>query len=189
MKGYRWIAALTISFVYDWWLYSNKLEFYRWFWKTASLETFIKTSWAFQYAFRRNLFSRILDYHHWPQCSRMLCSSWCLKTTTLYVFFFVRKIFDSVNTKLVDYLKKHDYLFHFQYELRSFFCATNLLTNAADWIAMLFNMFSGTGAAELDLTQALKVSCAGLLHKLKFMEYLVTFSALFLYFSVINSFM
>ena len=102
----------------------------------------------------------------------------------------VSKVFEElVNNRIVDRLEKCGLFSDFQYGFRSSRSTADLLTVVSDRIARAFNRSGATRAVALDISKAFdRVWHAGLLHKLKFMDFQVRYLALFLLFSVIDPF-
>ena len=96
----------------------------------------------------------------------------------------VSKVFEKlVNNRIVDHLEKCGLFSDFQYGFRSSRSTADLLTVVSDRIARAFNRSGATRAVALDISKAFgRVWHAGLLHKLKSMEFQVRYSALFLLF-------
>ena len=102
----------------------------------------------------------------------------------------VSKVFEKlVNNKIVDHLEKCGLFSDFQYGFRSSRSTPDLLTVVFDRTARAFTRSGATRAVALDISKAFdRVWHAGLLHKLKFMEFQVRYLALFLLFLVIGDF-
>ena len=102
----------------------------------------------------------------------------------------VSKVFEKlVNNRIVGHLEKCGLFSYFQYGFRSSGSTADLLTVVSDRIARAFNRSGATQAVALDISTAFnRVWHAGLLHKLKSMEFQVSYLALFLFFSVIDEF-
>ena len=102
----------------------------------------------------------------------------------------VIKVFEKlVNNRIVDYIEKCGLFSDFQYGFKSSPSTADLLTVISDRIARAFNRSGATPAVALEISKAFdRVWLAGLLHKLKFMEFQVRYLALSLLFSVIDNF-
>ena len=103
----------------------------------------------------------------------------------------VIKVFEKlVNNRIVDYIEKCGLFSDFQYgKWKSSPSAADLLTVISDRIARACNRSGATPAVALEISKAFdRVWLAGLLHKLKFMEFHVRYLALSLLFSVIDNF-
>ena len=102
----------------------------------------------------------------------------------------VIKVFEKlVNNRIVDYIEKCGLFSDCQYGFKSSPSAADLLTVISDRIARAFSRSGATPAVALEISKAFdRVWLAGLLHKLKFMEFQVRYLALSLLFSVIDNF-
>ena len=102
----------------------------------------------------------------------------------------VSKVFEKlVNNRSVDHLEKCGLFSDFQYGFRSSRSTADLLAVVSDRIARAFNRSGATRAVALDISKAFdRVWHAGLLHKLKSMEFQVRYLALFLLFVVTGGF-
>ena len=92
-----------------------------------------------------------------------------LKTTTLLTFFLWLAVFEKLkNNKLTDQLEKCGLSSDFQYDFRTSWSTTDLLTVVSDRIAKVFNRSETTQAVALDISKDFdRVWCAGLLQKRK----------------------
>ena len=106
------------------------------------------------------------------------------------LLFVVSKVFEKLsNNRIVDHLEKCGLFSDFLYGFNSSRSTADLLTVVSDRIAWTFNKSGATQAVALDISKAFdRVWYAGLLHKLKSMEFQVRYLALFLLFSVIGGF-
>ena len=87
----------------------------------------------------------------------------------------VSKVFEKlVNNRIVDHLEKCGLFSDFKYGFRSSQSTAYLLTVVSDRIAKVFNKSRATRAVALDISKVFdRVWHAGLLHKLKFCEFLL----------------
>ena len=101
----------------------------------------------------------------------------------------VKSLEKLINNRIVDHLEKRGLFSDFQCGFRFSRSTADLLTVISDRIARAFNRCGATQAVALDISKAFdRVWHTGLLHKLKFLELQVSYLALFLHFSVIDSF-
>ena len=101
----------------------------------------------------------------------------------------INKVFEKlVNDRIADHLEKCGLFSDFQYGCRSLSTA-DLLTVISDRIGRAFNRSRTTRAVALDISKAFgRVWHTGLLHNLSLMKFQVRYLALFIPFSVIDSF-
>ena len=94
-----------------------------------------------------------------------------------------------LNNRIVDQLEKCGLFTDFHYGFRSTWSTADLLTVVSDRIARVFNWCGATPPVALVILKVFdRVWHAGLLQKLKSMEFQVRHLTLFLLFSVIDSF-
>ena len=84
------------------------------------------------------------------------------------LFSVISKVFEKLaNNRIVDHLEKYGIFFYFQYDFRSSWPMTDLLTVVSDRIARVFKRSGATGAVALDIPKAFdRVWDVALLHKL-----------------------
>ena len=92
----------------------------------------------------------------------------------------VSKVFEKLVNNIVDHLEKCGLFSHFQYGFRSSRSTADLLTVVSDRIARAFNRSGAIRAVALDISKAFDKECM--------LEFQVRYLALFLLFSVIDSF-